>query len=392
MLPLYLPLVTDGEPAGPELPIMAPGISLYLQQKIPLFRILPRWLYAFLDKPSWLRKAAKRVGMTSARDLGEMTLGSMDGIEGPQGREWGRVVQWALEEVKPDVVSLSNGLLIGMAEAFHEAGVPVIVSLQGEDSFLDTLQEPWRSRCWEAMREKAKFVTKFVAVSHYYSKVMRERLHLPAGQVAPLANGLDLSDYQPGPVPSDPPVIGYLARQCMGKGLQTLVEAFLLLCAGERVPGVRLRIVGTKTPVDEPLVDSLKERIGEAGLADRVEWHSNVTKEEKIRLLQDMTVFSVPATYGEAFGLYVIEALASGVPVVQPDHGGFPEIVKRTGGGVLCHPDDTASLASQWESLLLDEPRRRQMADRGRKSVLEYYSADRMASDFEALCRQALEG
>ena len=62
----------------------------------------------------------------------------------------------------------------------------------------------------------------------------------------------------------------------------------------------------------------------------------------------------MPARYGEAFGLYVIEAMAAGVPVVQPRVAAFPELIEATGGGVLCAADDAQSLAEAIEELLLD--------------------------------------
>ena len=72
--------------------------------------------------------------------------------------------------------------------------------------------------------------------------------------------------------------------------------------------------------------------------------------------------------------------------MVQPRHGAFPEILEATGGGILCEPDDASSLAQALEELLLNESRSQELAQRGRQSVLENYSADRMAREFEEVC------
>jgi glycosyltransferase involved in cell wall biosynthesis len=87
----------------------------------------------------------------------------------------------------------------------------------------------------------------------------------------------------------------------------------------------------------------------------------------------------VPARYGEAFGLYVIEALAAGVPVVQPRHAAFPELVAATGGGVLCEPEDPRSLADAIESLLRDPDHARRLGVAGREAVARDFSIERMA-------------
>ena len=123
----------------------------------------------------------------------------------------------------------------------------------------------------------------------------------------------------------------------------------------------------------------------EAGVLDRVTFEANLTFEEKRKFLSELTIFSVPATYGEAFGLYIIEAQCSGVPVVQPKHGAFPEIITSTQGGILCEPDDPVSLAQGLEDLLLHPERRRQLAEAGRINATALFSAPRMAEVFEEL-------
>jgi len=208
---------------------------------------------------------------------------------------------------------------------------------------------------------------------------MRDRLGLAPDRVRPVWNGVRTDDVAPAETAPEPPVVGYLARMCAEKGLPTLVDAFVRLAGEGGMRDVRLRIVGTRTAADLPLVRELEARLANAGLADRASWHPDVERAEKISLLRGCSVLSVPATYGEAFGLYVPEALAAGVPVVVPRHGALPELVEATGGGILCAPDDPADLARALAELLRDPARARALGARGRSAVLERFSVRTMA-------------
>jgi glycosyltransferase involved in cell wall biosynthesis len=386
MAPLYLPLVTDREVTNPEIEVQAGGISLYLQQKLPLLRFMPRFVHGWLSHPALLRFAAKFMSMTSARDLGQMTLGALEGEQGNQWSEWRRVLEWIKTEVKPDVISLSNGLLIGLCPVIErDLGIPVVASLQGEDAFLDTLVEPYREQSWAAMRSNAQHVTHFVAASRYYADNMRERLGISSDKISVVLNGLDLTSFAAAKPDQNWPTIGYFARMIHGKGLTTLVDAFIELAQRGTVPRVKLKIGGSKTAGDEKYLAGLQAKLKAAGCDQRVEWHPNVSFGDKVKFFRDLTVFSVPATYGEAFGLYILESIASGVPVVQPRHGAFPELIEATQGGVLCAPDDVKALADALESTLLDSQLREHLITQGMARVRSEFSPTKMAEGFEAV-------
>jgi glycosyltransferase involved in cell wall biosynthesis len=292
---------------------------------------------------------------------------------------------------------LSNALLIGMARRLKtELGVPVACSLQGEDTFLDALPESHRAACWRALAERAAEVDLFIAPSRYFGNLMRERLGLPADRVRVVHNGINLDGYgvesrasgveaqkgaplsTPDPRPSTP-VLGFFARMCPEKGLDTLVEAYILLRQRGRVGQPKLRVGGSCGPADGAFVDALRERLQASGLLGDAEFHPNLDRAGKLAMLCSLSVFSVPALYGEAFGLYVIEALAAGVPVVQPRVAAFPELVEATGGGVLCAPGDARALAEAIEELLLNPARARALGEAGRRAVFERFSAEAMA-------------
>ncbi len=387
LAPMYLPLVLESDPDGDSEPLFFGGINVYLQQKLALFGRTPRWLDRCLDARWLLRWAANRMGMTRASDLGDMTVSMLSGESGRQVKELNRLTAWLADKPRPDAICLSTGLLAGLAGPLKlHVGAPVVCSLQGEDAFLDTLPDSHRDLAWSMLAERASDVDAFVAVSRYYGDLMSKRLNLPAQKLRVIHNGIELDELEPATAPPQRPALGFLARMCAGKGLKTLVEAFILLRQRPSTLNLTLRIAGAATREDEPFLNLLRQQLQAAGLLAEVEFLANIDRSQKASFLRSLSVLSTPATYGEAFGLYVLEALACGVPVVQPRHGAFPEVLAITGGGVLCAPDSAAALADAIESVLNDEPRARSEAARARTVVLERFSAARMARDVAELC------
>ena len=390
LAPLYLPLVLERDLDEPAPPIFFGGINVYLQQKFGWFQSTPRWLDRWLDAPGMLRLLGRRAASTRAADLGRLTISMLRGEEGAQRKELNRLVTWLAANDKPDVVCLSNGLLAGLARRIKQRiGVPVICTLHGEDAFLDNLAPPYCDEAWELLTDRAADVDRFVAVSHYYGRSMQQRLHLDPARLRIVHNGIELDDLEPASSAPAQPILGYLARMCADKGLKTLADAFILLRQRARVGPVRLHVAGAMTGADRPFLQELRKSLRNAGLLDAVSFEPNCDRSRKVAFLRQLSVFSVPATYGEAFGLYVLEALACGVPVVQPRHAAFPEILALTGGGTLCAPDDTMALAVAIEAVLLDQPRARQQALAARAKVLELFSAARMAHQIAGIYRDA---
>ena len=380
-VPLYLPHLVDEADASAGAPLFFGGVNVYLQQHSALFRKSPAWVDRLFDSRLLLDMAAKRAGMTDMKEVGAMTVSMLRGEDGNQAKELEKLVAWLAEE-RPDVVCLSNALLAGMARRIRrEAKAPVACTLQGEDFFLDGMPEPFRGEAWALLRERAAEIDAFIPVSRYYGDVMARRLGLPAERVRPVWNGIALDGYATAEAPPDPPVVGFLARLNPLKGLDALVEAFILLRRGGRAGPVRLRAAGSMTPEDAAYVEAQRRRLAAAGLAGDAEFLPNIDRAAKQAFLRSLTVLSVPATYGESFGLYVIEALASGVPVVQPRHAAFPELIEATGGGILVEPGDPKALAEGLEALLLDPARARALGAAGREAVLRDFSVERMARE-----------
>ena len=99
-----------------------------------------------------------------------------------------------------------------------------------------------------------------------------------------------------------------------------------------------------------------------------------------MRFLARGDVFSMPAPYHEPKGLYLLEAMACGVPVVQPDHGAFPEILARTGGGVLSRSEAPDDVADALHELWKDPARARELGRRGAEGVRNHFTVTHMAA------------
>jgi len=380
-VPLYLPLASDAPQPEPDTPVFFGGVNVFLQQKSALFRKTPRWVDQVFDAPALLRWAGSKAGMTSPRTLAETTLSMLRGEDGRQVKELDRLVTWLAAEGGADVVCLSNVLLIGLARRLRaELGAAVVCLLQDEDFFVDAFPEPWRGQAWALMAERARDADAFVAVSHYYGRLMQQKLALSPESVRVVHSGIAPEGYEPAPSPPAPPVIGFLERFCPEKGLDVLFQAFVILKMNARFSKLRLCAAGGWTSGDRPFLRAARKRLFGAGVADDVDALPNLQRAERQEFLRGLTVLSVPARHPEAFGMYVLEALATGVPVVLPRRGAFPELIEATGGGLLCEPDDPEALAAALEELLADPDRARELGRQGRQAVLEHFTEDRMAA------------
>ncbi len=383
MVPLYLPLTLDEPDQSADTPVFFGGISVFLEQKSGLFRRAPAWVHSFLASRPLLRWAAGKAARTRPEQAGELTLSMLLGEEGRQARELEHLIQWLKTLPKPDIICLSNALLLGSARRLKSnLKTRICCMLQGEDSFLDGLPESHRTACWDALKKRATEVDILIAPSRYFADLMIRRLGLGPDRVTVAHNGINLQGY-PGPQtePARPaaPLLGYFARMCPEKGLDLVVDAFIALSRRGKIPGLKLRVGGSCGPGDQVFVEKMKHRLQDAGVLAQVDFCPNLSRTEKIEFLRSLSVFSVPARYGEAFGLYVLEALAAGVPVVQPRAAAFPELVDATKGGVLCEPENSQSLADEVERLLLSPTRAREQGETGRKKVFEEFSDRAMA-------------
>jgi glycosyltransferase involved in cell wall biosynthesis len=388
LVPMYLPpVLEEGQGDDESCPIFFGGVNVYLQQKSWFFRHTPAWFDALFNSPALLRWSAKKSGMTSPMLLGEITMSMLAGENGRQKKELRKLVSWLKQNGPWDVVSISNALLLGVAPVLKkELKARIVCSLQGEDSFLDSLPEPYRTQAWTTVGELTQHCEVLTAVSSYYGTLMASRLQIPAQRITTLHNGIDLSGYYPRAEPKAEISIGFFARQSEAKGLGLLIAAFIELAKRPHLAHVRLAVAGSRTAADEEYVARLRQQLLAADCLARCSFAGTLSRAEKQNFLRERTVLCVPATYGEAFGLYVVEAWASGVPVVQPPSGAFPELIHLTGGGIVAAGSDTLSLANALDTLLSDPQRAQALGMAGHAAAHQRFSAQAMATAFARLC------
>ena len=400
LLPVYTPTLTDDENVSRR-DVLFGGISVYLQQHSTLFRKLPRFLDRLWDSPRVIGMFAGRGISPDARFLGKMTVSMLQGESGVLRKEFDKLVDWTKDEPVPDVVNLPNSLLIAMAAPLKRTlGRPVCVTLQGEELFIDSLAAPYREQALALIRRQVRDVDHFIAVSEYCARYMSSFLEIPAERISVVPLGIATDGYEHGAgqdlthAPRDREFrVGYLARIAPEKGLRLLAEAYVRLRTQMNGAPARLDVAGYLASEHRPYLDGARAVLAKAGLQEEMTYKGEVDRAGKRAFLRGLDVLSVPATYDEPKGMPLLEAMASGVPVVQPRRGAFIEVVNKTGGGVLVDQDDPDALASGLYTLWADPAARGRLGRAGFDGVRAHYtiahSADRLTRVYESLTAAA---
>jgi len=390
-LPMYLPLFADEHDLSREIPVFYGAISIYLKQLYPIFRKAPAWFDNMLNSKPMLKLASKFAGSTRAKGLEEMTVSMLLGEEGQQKDELQRMVDWIVENCEPDVIHLSNALLLGLAHELSERlGVPVISSLQDEDVWVDVMKPSARDSVWKLMSKKGDHVSTFISVSDYYARVMQKQMDIPKEKLATVHIGVDPEDYTFMPVLEKKRNIGYISRMCHSNGLDILTDAFILLKQKEEFKDVGLVLTGGSTGDDRKYLSDIKHKLREHGLQDQLEIHEDFEEVGLREYFQKVSMVSVPVRNGEAFGIYLLECMASGVPVVQPELGAFPEIVELTGGGLIYKENTPEALALSLEKLLSDPEKLDKLSRAGREGVEKHFHIDMQAERMVKIYQDAV--
>lgn len=376
ILPMYLPLSLRNSPTQGDTPVFYGAVSIFLKQEFPFMRNMPAWLEKVFNSKPMLKFAASKSGSTRATGLEGLTESMLLGKDGYQRKELQQLVDFLKHHEKPDVIHFSNALLIGLAgQIKQELGIPVVCSLQDEDVWLDAMHENQRAHLWKLLSEKAKDVDIFVSVSEYFAKLIMERTEIPGEKIKILPIGIDTSLYTWQAPSIDPPTIGYVSRICEENGFGLLVDAFIRL---KQVPGfhqVKLKATGGYTGDDKAFIHQQLKKLDNKGLKADFELVADFSPAGIREFFKRITLLSVPVLNGEAFGLYQLEALASGIPIVQPEIGAFPEIIAATQGGITYSPHTASSLADALESLLLNKELIMKYSQQGNASVRNLYDS-----------------
>jgi glycosyltransferase involved in cell wall biosynthesis len=381
LVPTYTPIRTDDADVSLHRVFLG-GLNVYLGFKSNLFRRLPRFVHWLLDRPVILRALSLVTATPDYAALGELTLSVLRGEHGRQQAEFGQLADWLAKDLRPEIVTLSNVLLSGLAPALKQRlDVPILAYLQGDDIFLDALSADHRNGCLDLIRQNAQAIDGFIATSTFYADCMAIYLGLPRERIAVIHPGLNLQGHGGQRQQRTDPryTIGYFARIAPEKGLHVLAEAFVRLRKLPAAPPCRLRASGWLGPQHRPYLADVRRTLAAAGLDGDFEYVDSPDYAGKVRFLQSLDVLSVPTTYQEPKGLYVLEALANGVPVIQPAHGSFPELLDAVGGGLLVTPNDPDALADGLHRLLTNPAERLELGRKGREAVYARFAAEHEA-------------
>jgi glycosyltransferase involved in cell wall biosynthesis len=394
LVPAYVPTTTDEENIAIDRIVMG-GVNVWLEEHVSLFRHMPRFIDStlgrLLDSRWLLAWLSRRTGSTRPSDLGQLTISTLAGEQGHQRKEVEKLAAWLATEVRPDVVHLSNALLVGLARRLKQAtGARIVCSLSGEDIFIEQIPAPHHARVRQLLRERAADVDQFVALNQSFARFMADYLDVPEEKITVIHHGLDRTGF-PATAPDLAArrrarggrlVVGFLARACPEKGLEQLVRALPLVT---RERDVEVLAAGAEVDSEHVYRTRCLALAEQLGVAGRFRWLGQVDRPGKLRLLESIDVFAMPTVFPEAKGIPVIESMAAGVPIVAPAHGAFPELLDEERAGLLHAPGDPADLARKIGSLLDDVELASRCGRYGYSLSLSRHTADQMAAAHEQL-------
>ncbi len=189
-------------------------------------------------------------------------------------------------------------------------------------------------------------------------------------------------------VSDDELLVGMASRVTRWKGQSVFAEMAKLVL--QRHPKVRFAAVGGVFDTETIYMDSFKEQVRTLGIDDK--FIIQDFRDDMPNVFAAFDIFVLPSTLPEPFGLVVIEAMASGKPVVATAPGGPSETVLEGETGYLVKPSDSEDLASAVEKLLDDPAKRARMGEAGRKRACEVFALPRYVREFEDLYARLIAG
>lgn len=381
-IPLYLPPEDTIVESGMDKNVFFGAISMYLREKVPFLKNMPVFIDKIVDSAPMLRMAAKRAGTTSTEGLEDMTLNMIKGENAFPDKELQRLVDYLCKDGKPDVIHLSNALIIGLARQLkRKMDVKIVCSLLNEDDWTIEMAEPYQSKAWSLIAREAPNVDAFLTPSEYYKKFFISKTGIEDRNFHVVPLGLDPDHEILSVVKKDNwPAIGYFCRINAHNGFDKLVDAFIKLKSQNTLPGLTLHVSGGSTGVDKSFISEQIRKVKEAGLKSFIRLYPEFHGNSKQEFFSNIDVMSVPVRKYDGYGLYLLEANAAGVPVVQPATGAFPEIVAKTGGGITYSHDTIDGLTESLNSLLNDKVRMAELGAKGKQNVLQELSLEKMSS------------
>lgn len=379
-IPLYLPPDESISDPGFDKNVFFGAISLYLREKVPFLKNMPLFFDKLLDSAPMLRMAAKRAGTTSSEGLEDMTINMITGQNAFPDIELQRLVDYINKDGRPDILHLSNALIIGLARQLKKKmDVIIVCSLLNEDDWLDDMAEPYRSNSWKLIAKEASNVDAFVTPSNYYKQLFIDKTGISGENIHVIPLGIEPGNLTTLKKTIKTPGLGYFCRLNSHNGFDKIVDAFIEIRKQDAIPGLTFHVSGGYTGVDKAFIREQIKKIKENGLRDSVRIYPEFHGYSKERFFSSIDIMSVPVRKYDGYGLYILEANAAGVPVVQPDTGAFPEIIHSSGGGIVYSPDSVNKLTESIINLFNNNDLRRKLGNNGRENIQKFFTLDRMA-------------
>ena len=388
-IPLYLPPDETASDSGLDRNVFFGAISMYLREKVPFLKNMPVFFDKLVDSGPMLRMAARRAGTTRTEGLEDMTLNMIRGENAFPEKELQRLVDYLVKDGKPDIIHLSNALIIGLARRIKKKiDVKIVCSLLNEDDWIDEMAEPYQSKAWKLISRESANVDGFLTPSKYYKDLFISKTGISDHNFYVVPLGFD-----PGELPKTErkalvPSVGYFCRINSQNGIDKLVDAFIMLKQDNSLPGLTLHISGGYTSDDRPFIADQIKKIKAKGLKSSVRIYPEFQGNSKQEFFSNIDILSVPVRKFDGYGLYLLEANSAGVPFVQPATGAFPEILSRTTGGITYSPDTVAELSASLLKMLKDKDLLNRLGRQGKEKVLADLSLEKMSESLSKVYNQ----
>jgi glycosyltransferase involved in cell wall biosynthesis len=306
-------------------------------------------------------------------------------------KELKRLVKYINENGKPDVIHLSNALIIGLARQLKKfLDVKIVCSLLNEDDWIDEMAEPFRSNAWKLIGEEAPNVDAFITPSSYYKELFVSKTGFMGRNVHIIPLAIDTRNLNILPKKDNYPAVGYFSRINSPNGFDKLVDAFIHLKTTNKLPGLTLHVSGGFTGSDKSFIAEQIRKIKSHGLKSFVRIYPEFQGNSKEEFFSSIDIMSVPVRKHDGYGLYILEANASGVPVVEPETGAFPEIIGKTKGGITYFPDTAEELSAALVRLFEDNSLRASLGKTGKENVLKELSLSGMSAGLEIVYNETM--
>jgi glycosyltransferase involved in cell wall biosynthesis len=379
-IPLYLPPDTSGLDADFDKNVFFGAISMYLREKVPFLRNMPASLDKIFNTAPMLKIAARQAGTTRTEGLENLTLNMIKGDNAMRENEVDRLVSYLLNDSKPDAIHLSNALILGLASQLKmRLKCRIICSLQNEDDWINEMVEPYQSKAWRMIAEEAVHVDAFISPSLYYKDLFIKKTGLPGNNIYIVPSGIESPQELKALENNHSPALGYYCRINYQNGFDKLVDAFIDIKLLDKIPGLTLHVSGGFTGDDEPFINKQFKKLKKHGFKSFVKIYNEFQGPTKEEFFGNIDIMSVPVRKYDAYGLYILEANAAGVAVVQPATGAFPEILEKTGGGILYSPDNKEELIAGIIKLFDDKKLMQSLGETGRIKVKEELTLEKMS-------------